>query len=60
MDNAGMHATFLADAITDWLSGRSDEATGFATYRERRDEHALAGFDFTANLGRDLRALAGD
>jgi len=60
MDNAGMHATFLADAIADWLSGRSEEATAFAAYRERRDEHALGGFDFTANLGRDLRALAGD
>jgi len=60
MDNAGMHATFLADAITDWLAGRSAEATAFAAYRERRDEHALGGFDFTATVGRDLRALAGD
>jgi flavin-dependent dehydrogenase len=60
MDNASMHGTFLADAITDWLSGRADEATAFAAYRGRRDEHALSGFDFTANLGRDLRALAGD
>jgi len=59
MDNAGVHATFLADAIIDWLSGRSDEAAAFAAYRERRDEHALAGFDFTADLGRDLSALAG-
>ena len=60
MDNAGIHATFLADAISEWLSGRSDEATAFAAYRERRDEHALAGFDFTANLGRDLRGLLAD
>jgi flavin-dependent dehydrogenase len=60
MDNAAIHATFLADAIIEWLSGGSDEATALAGYRERRDEHALAGFDFTAEIGRDLRAMAGD
>jgi 2-polyprenyl-6-methoxyphenol hydroxylase-like FAD-dependent oxidoreductase len=60
MDNASIHATFLAEAINEWLSGRSDEATAFAAYRERRDGHALGGFDFTANFGRDLRALVGD
>jgi len=60
MDNAAIHATFLADAIIEWLSGRSQEAAALAAYRERRDEHALAGFDFTAEVGRDLRAMAGD
>lgn len=59
MDNAGTHAIFLADAIDDWLAGRRPEEEAFATYARRRDEHALAGFDSTAALGRDLSQLVG-
>jgi len=57
MDNAGVHAGFLAEAIDDWRSGRTSEDEAFRTYRARRDEHALAGFDFTAEYGRDLSRL---
>lgn len=31
-----------------------------ARYRGRRDEHAMAGFIETAELGRDLSVLAGE
>lgn len=57
MDNAGVHAGFLAEAIDDWRSGRTSEDEAFMTYRMRRDEHALPGFDFTAEFGRDLARL---
>ncbi|MBA3687876.1 MAG: FAD-dependent monooxygenase [Chloroflexi bacterium] len=60
MDNAGLHAVFLAEAVDAWLSGRSDEDDAFAHYRSRRDEHAMPGFIMTAELGRDLSALPGD
>lgn len=59
MDNAGVHAGFLAAAIDDWRSGRTSEDDAFRMYRQRRDEHALAGFEFTAEYGRDLSRLRG-
>ena len=58
MDNAGVHATFLAEAVDDWLSGRVPESTSFARYGLRLNEHAMAGFDFTAELGRDLSRMS--
>jgi len=58
MDNAGVHATFLASAVGDWLSGRLPEREAFARYHAQRDEHALADFRETVELGRDLRQLA--
>jgi flavin-dependent dehydrogenase len=57
MDNAGMHATFLAEAIDDWFSGRTTEAEAMDRYRRRRDEHALPGFEETAAIGRDLSVM---
>jgi menaquinone-9 beta-reductase len=57
MDNASIHALFLADAIDAWLGGRTDERTALAEYARRRDDHALPGFDWTAELGRDLSTL---
>jgi hypothetical protein len=57
MDNAGVHATFLAGAIDDWLAGRVSEEEAFARYHARRDEHALDDFRETVELGRDLRQL---
>jgi flavin-dependent dehydrogenase len=56
MDNAGIHASFLADAVDSWLAGRTDERTALADYARRRDDHALPGFDVTAEAGRDLSA----
>ena len=58
MDNAGVHATFLAESIDDILSGRTSEGEAFARYRARRDAHALDEFRETVELGRDLRQLA--
>lgn len=57
MDNAGVHAGFLAAAIDDWLAGRTTEDAALEMYRERRDEHAIPGFEFTADHGRDLSTL---
>jgi Dehydrogenases (flavoproteins) len=58
MDNAGVHATFLAEAIDGWLSGRSPEDQAFERYHARRDEFSLADLWETIELGRDLRQLA--
>ena len=58
MDNAGVHATFLAEAIDDWLSGRRPEDEALAGYHARRDDHAMVAFRETVDLGRDLRQLA--
>ena len=51
MDNAGVHATFLAEAIDDWLSGRRPEDEALAGYLARRDDHAMAGFPGDGRLG---------
>jgi flavin-dependent dehydrogenase len=56
MDNAGMHATFLAEAIHGWLGGRMTERAAMQGYHARRDAHALEGFRETVELGRDFRA----
>jgi flavin-dependent dehydrogenase len=57
MDNAGVHATYLAEAIDDCLAGRSSEDEAFAEYHRRRDARALDAWRTTAELGRDLRQL---
>lgn len=57
MDNAGVHATFLAEAVDDWLSGRRPEVDAFATYAQRRADHAIGDFEYTATYGRDLSQL---
>ncbi len=57
MDMAGVHATFLADAIVDWLQGDAPEQTAFATYHERRDAHGLDAHRETVRLAGDLRLL---
>ena len=57
MDNAGVHATYLAEAIDDWLSGSLPESAAFGRYAQRLNEHAIAGFDATAELGRDLSRM---
>ncbi len=57
MDNASMHATFLAEALDAALSGRLGEERAMATYHRRRDQHAIAGFRETSELGRNLNAF---
>jgi 2-polyprenyl-6-methoxyphenol hydroxylase-like FAD-dependent oxidoreductase len=56
MDNAAVHATFLAEAVGEILSG-TDESVAWADFHRRRDEHAISGFLETADLARDLNAL---
>jgi flavin-dependent dehydrogenase len=60
MDNAGMHATFLAEAIDGWLAGRMTERAAMEGYHARRDDHALEGFRETVELGRDFRTAVWD
>ena len=57
MDNAGVHAAYLASAIDDALRGRATEDDAFRRYHEARDDHAVHGFRETVELGRDLRQL---
>ena len=57
MDMAAVHATFLADAIVDWLHGSADERTAFARYHQRRNAHGLAGYHETVRHAADLRKL---
>jgi flavin-dependent dehydrogenase len=60
MDNAGMHATFLAEAIDGWLGGRMTERAAMRGYHARRDAHALEGFRETVELGRDFRTAVSE
>ena len=57
MDNASVHATFLAEALTAWLSGSVPEDEALGRYVERRDAHALEGFHDSVGFGRDLNQL---
>jgi flavin-dependent dehydrogenase len=57
MDMASTHAAFAADAIGDWLAGKTSEENAFARYRQQRDEHALQAFEETTTLARDLSVL---
>ncbi len=57
MDMAGMHATFLAESIVDWLRGSADERTALADYHERRNAHALEWYHYTVGFAADLRKL---
>ena len=57
MDNAAVHATFLATSLDRLLAGRDSEGNAMGSYHQRRDEHALTAFRETCDLGRDLNAL---
>ena len=59
MDNAAVHATFLASSLDRLLAGRESERNALGTYHQLRNEHALAAFRETCALGRDLNALRG-
>lgn len=56
MDMAGVHATFLADAIADRLHG-AEEATAFGRYHERRNAHGLGAYRETTRYAADLRQI---
>ncbi|HXY17744.1 MAG TPA: hypothetical protein VEH79_06220 [Gaiellaceae bacterium] len=57
MDMASVHATFLAEAIVDWLSERATEDEALGRYRQLRDDHALGPFEETVTFARDLSRL---
>ena len=44
-----VHATFLADALVDWLGGRAAEGEALGRYRKLRDDHALEPFEETVS-----------
>ena len=54
---AGVHATFLADAIIDALHGSADERTALARYQERRNAHGLGAYHDTVRFAADVRTL---
>jgi 2-polyprenyl-6-methoxyphenol hydroxylase-like FAD-dependent oxidoreductase len=58
MDMAGVHATFLAEALMDCLSEKPTEQQALASYHEHRNAHGLESYRTTVRLGRDLRQLA--
>ena len=57
IDTAGIHATFLADAIIAWLRSGQAQYAPFVRYHQRRDAHALRAFRNTVTLAADLRAM---
>ena len=59
MDIAGVHATFLAEAIVDWLGGAADEQAALAGYHERRNAQGLDAYHETVRCAADLRELEG-
>jgi flavin-dependent dehydrogenase len=58
MDMAGVHATFLAEAIAELLDG-VDERTALGRYHERRNAHGLVQYEETMRYAADLRELDG-
>lgn len=57
MDMAGVHARWLAQALISWWRGEESETEALATFRRRRDEHALERYQISVEFGRDLRLL---
>lgn len=58
MDMAGLHATFLAEALVGWMVDGQAESDALAGYRRRRDEHAIPVFESTTSLATDLSRVA--
>jgi 2-polyprenyl-6-methoxyphenol hydroxylase-like FAD-dependent oxidoreductase len=50
MDMAGVHATFLAESLLDWLRGTRSEEDALAHYHERRNAHGLPAYHATLAL----------
>jgi 2-polyprenyl-6-methoxyphenol hydroxylase-like FAD-dependent oxidoreductase len=55
MDMAGTHASFLAEALCEGFDGRLSQSEALASYHQRRNDHALKGYQRTVYLARDLR-----
>lgn len=58
MDMAGIHATYLADALIGWLVDGIPEAEALDGYHARRNEHGLPVFENTTSLATDLSRIA--
>ncbi len=58
MDMAGLHATFLAEALVGWMVDGQSEADALTGYHRRRNEHALPVFTSTTSLATDLSRVA--
>jgi flavin-dependent dehydrogenase len=50
IDMATVHATFLAESISDWFSGTASEDDALATYHQRRNAHGLDAYYQTISL----------
>lgn len=57
IDTAGVHATYLAEAVGAWLGGETSEAAALEGYHERRNAHALDWYRFTVRFAADLTKL---
>jgi flavin-dependent dehydrogenase len=57
IDMAGVHATFLAEAIVDWLRDSGDERAALGRYHERRNGHGLESYHETVRFAADLSKL---
>lgn len=60
MDMASTHATFLAEALLNWLENSVSEAEALATYHQRRNAHGLETYKKTARVAQDVRQLHTD
>lgn len=58
MDMAGIHATYLAEALIGWMVDGQPEVDALADYHHRRNEHALPIFANTTGLATDLSRVA--
>ncbi len=58
MDMAGVHATFLAEAVQSWFSHAVAETEALATYHQRRNDHGLEIFRRTVRIAQNVRQAA--
>lgn len=58
MDMAGVHATYLAQALIQWFEGSLSEAEALASYQRQRDERDLQTYHRVVNYAKDLRQLS--
>lgn len=54
IDSASMAGTFLAEALIDWFSDKSDEMQALSHFHQRRNEVCRPFFNVTVEQGRNL------
>jgi 2-polyprenyl-6-methoxyphenol hydroxylase-like FAD-dependent oxidoreductase len=57
MDHASTHATYLADALGTWLSGKKSWDEAMQDYNRRRHEFSDKSFQRTCTYARDFRPM---